>query len=267
MKNHRHKHIKSKLRYLKPKKSLFDRSVFWLALLFLVVAGGVFYLFFFFPQFQVQAITISGNQNVSSVDIQTAAWQNINKKVLGISSKSIFTVNTTQLKRSLLTGFPDLENVNVQHRWLAGIHLEITERSPVATFCASKSFEQCFLIDKNGVIYANGNPTENNLIVRQAGGQTFITGMPVIDKSSMAVITKVKDDLQNNFQIHVKEALVSNPLIFTTTEGWKLYVDPSISIDDQITKMDLLLKNTITPAVRKKLQYIYLQYKDRAYYK
>jgi hypothetical protein len=35
----------------------------------------------------------------------------------------------------------------------------------------------------------------------------------------------------------------------------------------QIKKMDALLQTEIPPDARKKLQYIYLQYKDRAYYK
>ena len=69
------------------------------------------------------------------------------------------------------------------------------------------------------------------------------------------------------FQIYIKEAFVSNPLILKTSESWKLYVDPDGDIQSQITKMKLLLKDQITPAVRQNLQYIYLQYKDRAYYK
>ena len=37
--------------------------------------------------------------------------------------------------------------------------------------------------------------------------------------------------------------------------------------EPQITKMNLLLEQEIVPAQRKNIEYIYLQYQDKAYYK
>ena len=56
----------------------------------------------------------------------------------------------------------------------------------------------------------------------------------------------------------------------TTDGGWQIYFnvgsgDPDI--DSQITKLNLLLNETINPDARKTLQYIDLRFKDRAIYK
>ena len=109
--------------------------------------------------------------------------------------------------------------------------------------------------------------TDMMTITKEQTNDAISTGENAIEKNIMDGIYKVQKNLKNNFQVDVKEAFVSNPLVFTTAENWKIYFDPKFDIDSQIIKMNALLKDQITPEARKKLQYIYLQYKDRAYYK
>lgn len=272
---HRHKHIKSKLRHLKPKKNLLLTKEFWFSVLGAVLVGTLVYFVFFFPKFQIQTVGISGNQKVATGDIETIAWNQINKNILGVDFKNMMMVDFSAMKKNLLTGFPVIEEVKITHNWFQNINLEITERKPIAVFCPNKSIQNCFFIDRHGVIFervddgaAPLSGVEGRLAVRQAFDESKLTtGKSVVDSHIMEAIVKVSDTLENNFQINVREALSSNPLIFTTSEGWQIYFDPTQDINMQITKLDLLLKNEITPAIRQNLQYIYLQYKDRAYYK
>ena len=265
---HHHSHIKNKIRHLRPKRSLFTRPIFWLCILLLILSGGVFYLFFFFPKFQVQEVIVSGNEKTSSQNIEALVWQDINKKALGISHKSIFTVDANKIKKDILVELTGIKEVKVQKQWLQNIKIEVIERSPVAIFCPNNSNQNCFFIDDSGVIYESIDADKNQLIVRQVVADAdLVAGRVVVDKSILDAIMRVKSDLKNNFQIDIVEVFSSNPLIFTTQEQWEIYVDPTLDIGAQITKLDLLLKNSITSAVRKNLKYIYLQYKDRAYYK
>lgn len=267
--SYRKKHIHPKIRSLRPKKRFWKKRWFWTSFLLAALAAGLFYLFFFFPKFQVQTVTVWGNDKVSGEDISSVAWKAINKKMLGIRQRNIFTVYEDSLKQSLLDAFPAIEEVAVKKEWLGAVNLKITERKPLAVFCQGSGKENCFTLDKHGVIYESAYSIAGNLIVRAGSGfeAPLSEGQHVIDASLMQSIVKIRDTLRHNFQIELAEVLWENPLVATTTEGWKIYFDPAVNMEMQITKMDLLLKNEITPAVRKKLNYIYLQYKDRAYYK
>ena len=243
--------------------------VFWIGFGAVVFLGASFYFYFFFPNFQVQILQISGNQKIQTIQIEDLAWQRIDKKLLGLPYKSIFTINTQTIKKALLTGFPILENVDIQKSYFDKIIIQVTEREPFAVFCPNQAVSDCFTIDKNGVIYENmQNPADGNFILRQNIGQTVLqTGQHLIDKNSMDGIFKIRSNLKNSFQVDLKEALVSNPLIVTTAENWKIYFNPEADINLQIMKMNALLNDEISLAARKNLEYIYLQYKDRAYYK
>lgn len=235
------------------------KPVFWIIFLFILLAGSIGYLFLFFPKFQVQAVQVTGNHKIPTEEIRTLAFKDINKNIFGIGYKNIFTVDSALLKKNILASFTGIENIEVTKQWFEGVHLQITERKPVAVFCRKKSNQDCFLIDIHGVAFEPVYSIAGNLIVRE--------DQLAMNENIMQAIIKIRDDLKNNFQVEVHEVLSSNPLVVTTSEAWQIHFDPTVALDPQITKMNLLLKGDITPAIRKNLKYIYLQYKDRAYYK
>ncbi len=194
------------------------------------------------------------------------AWKNVNNKILGFSSQSIFLENPDTLKADILKKFPQVGNVSVQKKYPADLFIEVHERQPFSVFC--DSLTNCFSIDSTGVIFEQVQaPIGSMIISTEPEKLEVFAGEDVIDKDVMSAIGKIQTSLKQKANIDVAEALVSDPLIITTKEKWKIYFDPTQDIDLQITKLNLLLKNQITAADRKNLQYIYLQYKDRAYYK
>ncbi len=262
MKKYRRKHLLDKMKGLKPKKSIFKRRLFWIGILLLILLSSVFYLIFLFEGLQIQTIQVSGNEKNKTEDIQSFAWE-----TLGF--KNIFIVNTDTLKKNLLAGFVGIEDMKIEKELFESLHLQIIERKPVAIFCQDNDNKNCFFIDKNGVIYESTNTTDNyGFIVRPFDASRIKQiGQIAITKNNMDAMIKIQQNLKDNFQINVRQVFSSNPLVVTTTEGWKIYFDPETNIDLQISKMNTLLKNQISTSARKNLQYIYLQYKDRAYYK
>jgi len=109
-------------------------------------------------------------------------------------------------------------------------------------------------------------------IVRQQveESKVFIGGQ-VIEQNIIKAVSSLEKNLRDGFEINIKEAIVVNPsqLNIKTDENWQAYLslDQDSDINLQITKLNLLLKGEITPEARKKLEYIDLRFKDRAYYK
>lgn len=273
--SYRRKHIKPKIKKLKPRKNVFKMPFFWLALLIMIVLISAAYLILFYSRFQVTNIEISGNQKVQHNDIENLAWVDINKKLLNvgiftISSKSIFLLNKNELVKNIVNKIPLVSDVQIEKRMPQNIILKITERQPFAVFCNSQDFQKCFFMDNHGIIFEpvqNGQQYGMVIVVKDLKGNEVFVGENIIEKNTMDTISKIQKNLSDNFQIGIKEVFVSNTLVFKTSEHWQIYFDPNSNIDFQITKMKALLQDEIPVTARKNIQYIYLQYKDRAYYK
>ncbi len=264
---YRKHHLKRKL---KTKNKIIKSPVFWISLGGLIIIIVILYFILFFPKIQVKNIEISGNQKVNSLDVQNLAWSDLQRKIVGagifnISSKSILVVDTANLTKDILAKFPEIETIEIQKKLPETINIKIKERIPFAAFCQNK---ECFLMDVNGVIFESLQTVPQNMVVvhNESSDQVFV-GENIVQKNIIDAISKIQKDLKNNFQIDIKEALVSNPLVFKTSENWQVYFDTNSDIDLQVMKMNALLQSEISANARKNLQYIYLQYKDRAYYK
>jgi cell division septal protein FtsQ len=269
--NYRKKHIKPKIKRLKKTKPVFMRRWFWLLALALVLVGGFTYLVFFSPWLAVAEVAVSGNENVPAQSVLNIAWNQINHRALGISSQSMVLADTGRISGDLLADIPKIARVSVVKQWPHRISISLEERRRYAVFCQSQkgSAEYCFSIDQDGVIFEPLQEIpQDALVMRQTAGAPWADlGRQAVAQSDMAAVVAVRKNLQDRFQIPVMQMSVASTMVATTAEGWQVSFDLGSDINAQIAKLDALLENQITPEARKKLQYIYLQYRDRAYYK
>ena len=279
--SYRKSHVKHKIHRIKPKETIFKKLWFWILILVLIIIGSVFYFAIFWTGIQIQNFVVSGNNKITTQELQRIASTDSNTGLLKlwnfqIISRSILLANTDSINKDILQKFPIIEKVTVNKSFPKTITLGVTERNPVGVYCPSTDTTQtdgCFLIDNNGVIYQQiSMPTSDFVIVRQVlQDPNLYTGEGVVGPNAMADISKIQKDLQDNFQINTSEALITSPirLNITTGEGWQIYfnLQGNPDINSQLTKLNLLLNGDITPDVRKTLQYIDLRFQDRAFYK
>jgi cell division septal protein FtsQ len=273
---YRQKHIKKHLKH-RPKTPFYKRAAFWWMLFIAAILCGAAYLFLFLPNLQVSQIFVSGANKANAQVIENIGWQNVTNNFLKVGdwalvSKSIFFVNTEEIKNKVLNSDAVIKDVAVEKRWPDKIDIKIEERDQVAIFCQEN---RCFYIDANGVIFDElTEKPESGFIVRQSqNGQTpdFSLGSSVVSNNLMASIYEIEKNLKDNFQINLTEALISTPtrLNVMTGEGWQIFFDTDASSDisHQLTKLDLLLKQEINSQQRQGLEYIDLRFDGRAYYK
>lgn len=273
---YRQKHIKKHLKS-RPKTPLYKRAIFWWTLLFMAILCGGVYLFLFLPNLQIGKISVSGANKANTEAIENIGWQYVTKKIVKIgdwelASKSIFLVDVNEIKNKVLNSDAVIENVIVEKKWPDKIDIKIKEREQVAVFCEG---ERCFHIDASGVIFDElATKPESGFIVRQSqNDQTadLSLGSSVMSGSLITSIYQIEKNLKDNFQIDLKEALISTPtrLNVTTGEGWQIFfdTDQNADISNQLTKLNLLLKQEINSETRQTLEYIDLRFEGRAYYK
>jgi len=277
--SYRKKHIKNKLDRIKQKKPIFLKLWFWILSLSCILIVLSTYFLLFYHGLQIEDIIISGNEKIETQDLRNFASQETNIKLidfrfLKLGTKSILLLNSDKVTQNILNKFPIIEKLSLSKKYPKTLVLGIAERKPIGAYCVAESEEQvCFLIDTNGVTFEKlGVVPDNITIVRQAiEGEQAFTGEEIVDKNIINAIAEIQKNLKNNFQIDLKEALITSPLRIniTTNENWLIYfnLDSDSDINAQLVKLSLLLKEEISPESRKNLQYIDLRFKDRAFYK
>jgi len=256
---------------VKKRRPVLKSRFFWLSVLFLVLFFGIFYLIFFFSFFQVKEIKISGNEKVSTKDIEDIIKEQIGKKFIFWQTKSIFLVNSKKINKILLEKFPHLEDVNIKRKLSDGLLIEVKERKAIGQWCLYRETgnmeyeakdENCYLFDENGVIFEQSSEKKDLLIRTKTSGEGILLGQRIIEKENLDLILKIKKQLNEELKIDIKEfAVISSQRLNTkTSDGWEIYFNLKKDMNLQILKLKAVLENKIPPEKRKELKYIDLRF-------
>jgi len=274
---------------IKKRKSLFRNRFFWLAVLFLIISVGIFYLVCFCPIFQVEDINISGNfpfakasadkQKILFSEIKKIIEEKVSQKILFLPSKSIFLIDLNQIDKPLLERFPQIDKVNLERKLPSTLIVEIKERFPFGVCCqALPSFpsenlggqvENCFYIDKEGIIFEE-NPQRAGLVIKSEEKRTrAFLGEKVAEKELLESIFEIQRKLKENLKIDIEEFIIfeKEKISAKTFEGWGIYFNPKSDINWQLTKLSLVLEKEIPSERQKELEYIDLRFGNFAPYK
>ncbi len=248
-------------------KSVITSRLFGIGILVLIIAGGIFYLVCFSSIFQIREIKISGNSKVSTRELQGIIQNQIEKKILLFSSKSIFLTDSNKINEIIVDKFPQIAKADLKRNFPDTILVEIEERKPAAIFYRG---ENQFFVDKEGIIFEAASETRPELlkIKSQNLKEELRLGEKVIEKEQLSQILDLEPELKN-FKIPIKEFIIisEEELTVITAEGWEIYFNPQEDLEWQLTKLRALLEEEIPPEKRGDLEYINLRFGNLAPYK
>ncbi len=250
---------------IKRKKPILKNRFFWFGILFLVLAGGIFYLVCFAPFFQIRAINISGCQKVQTQELENAIKSQIVKNIAFFNTQSIFLVNSGKIAAEIIKNFPQIEKINLQKDLLDKLVVSVGERKPAALLCQG---EKCFLIDKNGVAYEETSEADYRgpKIKSQILLSEIKPGEIVVETNLMLQILKINSKLRDDLKIALQEFDIASEqrLNVKTVSGWEVYFNLKGDIDWQIMELKTILENKIPPKNWRNLDYIDLRF-DRVF--
>lgn len=264
------KYIKYKKKYYLIKKRrliIIRKSLFLFLILFFFIFLSTSFFLFFSKKFQIKEIKILGNEQIKTESLERIILNKIRKRFIFFESRSIFLINKKKLTKEVLKKYPEIEKIKIEKEFPRLLIINIKERKPLGLFCQQK---ECFLIDKNGIIFKKFEKTsKNQIIIRFLNSLNLdkILGKQIINKKIIDRILIIKNNLKDNFQIKIKEVFISLPkLEIKTGENWFIYLKLNSNFDLQMTKLNLLLKDEISSQDRKNLEYIDLRF-SKVYYR
>ncbi|MBL7150227.1 MAG: cell division protein FtsQ/DivIB [Candidatus Pacebacteria bacterium] len=178
--------------------------------------------------------------------------------------------------------FLQADSVNLERRLPATLIVEIQERLPLGVWCeveedksssppfaATREAEDCFYIDKEGIIFEENPPRTGFIISPEEQRTQVFLGEKVIEKVLLESIFEIQRKLKESLKINIEEIIIleKEKINAKTFEDWEIYFNPTGDINWQLTKLSLVLEKEIPPERRKDLEYIDLRFGNFAPYK
>ena len=257
-----------KLRRARKRKSILRSRAFWDSFLAAFLAVLIFYLLFISSVFKIQKIEILAPENIPKNELQNILEQELKTPFLYFFQKdSFFLVDDKKIENRVLSSFPEIKTANLKKKFPKTLILEIEQKEAVATWCFSE--ENCFLIDREGIIYRGSTSINSNLIVIfLENGEPKNLGEKVISKQKISQFLEIRNELRQKLELDVEKFTLRGQerLDIKTTEGWEIYFDLAGDMKLALTKLCLLFDEEISQEARENLEYIDLRF-SKVYYK
>ncbi len=233
----------------KPKSGLFFpilRGLFYLGLI-----GAAFYFIFFSNYFDVKRVEIEGVKSIEIAD-------HINRTLLG--KNILFLLPKTYLN-DLAKKFPILEEASIVRGLPSTVKITIAEKRQVLIWCA----DRCFEVDNGGYAYAEVPRPADRIVVVDKAGAKYEQGDKIVTSEFITFFLEAIDKIEEN-GLKVSEVEITETtfkLGFVTSEGWKIILDPTESLSNQIFALKQVLEKNRTDIH----EYIDLRVRGLAYIK
>ena len=200
----------------KRKKRLsWKRILFWIVILGFIT--GAFFMLRS-PSLQVTSVLTTGTEVLDSVDIESNIKHQLEGKLLWFFPRtSTFLINKSSIENKLKESFSRIETVNVKRVDLHTLRIDIKEYRAMYLWCTGEVGEECYFMDKNGVVYNSAPVFSGTAYIK------IITGAPVEAIPFQAMdgddVTRVADFATGLSGINI------TPTTFRTSSPRKLEID------------------------------------------
>lgn len=266
--------MKKKLREphsFKKKKPIFKKKGFWAGVLILAIAIFFIYLVFYSSIFKVKDIRISGNKDIPANSLKEVCGKEVKKDFAFFVKENIFLVSLAKIEKSITESFPKVASVEAEKSFPDSLKIKITERIPVAVFCCNSSGqEEKFFLDKEGIVFEKAleNPGLFSIKKQNETERSFSLGEKAIGGEIVGEILKANQHLNKGLNVKTGECIVfPGRFDIKTSEGWNIYFSSEEDLSWQLTKLEAVLEEKISPEKRKDLEYIDVRFGNFAPYK
>lgn len=237
-------------------------KLYLLSAIVILIAIGVFYLINFSPLFQIKKFKITGNKQITEKEIIQIIESSVltNKLYLFLGPKNLFTWN----KKSFDFPKTPLEKAAVKRDWFKRtLNITVQERERMAIWCGENN--QCYWIDKNGLLFGEAPTTEGSLLLTIHVDNTLIEGNKISEERFIKNIITTLENIPS-LNLPIKRAVFDKYLQELRFEA---YSGPDIFFSIRFDPMFNL--GSLEKLEKKKnlqnMRYIDLRVENRLYYK
>ena len=234
----------------------------------IVCAGslGIFYLLYFSPVFSATNISIQGNNEISSKEIEKIAYQELGRW----QSKSLIW-SLSSIQEQLPIIFPKIKTFSLTRNFPHSLNVLIEERIPECYIADQNNSYS--ILDKEGIIIDQKKEIppvdswfleiDRSLIVEPEDINRYLTLLPW---GKIMTIKETINKLAHKEMIRKINISSEQKIIISTEDGCLIYFRQDMGVDNQLDKLRAMITNQEIESFDG-IEYIDLGYENRAYYK
>lgn len=220
------------------------------------------YILFLSPIFKIRAVEVSGNREVSEEEIKNS-----------FTYGNIFLVSENKIKNDLIKKIPKIGDLEIKKNLIKRIvKLIVKERGRLGITCQVKEeIENCFYVDKQGVIFEQAPQTSGSLIllIKDYSQREYEIGKKIFEQEIVDFISQAREGLSSEIGLMISDfnilSFPAKDLKAITGEGWYIIFDLEGDIKSQLLALKAALIEKIKD--RESLEYVDLRIENRIYYK
>jgi cell division septal protein FtsQ len=247
------------------RKSIFTNFYFSFSVFASIIVLSAVGFFLFSPRFQIQSLSISGNNNIPTEELEKVAGEKAKTSfsLLGfdVSTASIFLFGKSGTD-VLMEKFPEIEKVVVKKNFPDGITLEIVEKTPFAVWTDVFDNSKKYLVDEKGSFVKNYEDKEEYSSLIRVNQKEKIKDLDKKDAlSKLSLITK---ELKDNSLIVYSFDMFEEKVSVNSNVNCLIIFNINEDLDWQIEKLGIVLKNSKYSSGLNRLKYIDLRFGNQA---
>lgn len=260
----------------KKKKRKFSFKKFLFIVLLIGLLTSVFFLLRS-PHFQIKSVMVSGTSVIDNQDIQDDVFKMLEGNKLWFFPRvSTFLINKDSIEQNLKKDFSRIETIGVKQSDFTTLSVNIKEYDALYLWCTSLESEDCYFMDKNGVVY-NSAPVFSGAAYPKVITDGKIETLPfsALSPENAKLIFDFEKKLSGigiapvAFQTISPKYLKIN-FVHNKTSS-ELRVDPSIPADTSLEYLFSALRSQpfsdLFANTQKKLLYIDVRFSNKVVYK
>lgn len=248
------------------RKKLIKRFLkfFSIPLLFLGFVVGLNYV----PYLRLKNIEFSGIDILEKEKILAVLKNDFSGNTHWFFPKnSVFLTDEKKIAAKIADSFPEMDKIRVEKKYFSSnLLIAISKRFIFGLYCKK---DECFFLDKSGVIFAPAPSMEGNAVLkfideREEDGEIELGAKPNIENFDNIFDFSVQISENQDFRITKLVIKSKDEIEIFTTQNWRLIIDNAIEPLKTKQNFEIALQN-----IKKKetLDYIDLRFGNKIYYK
>ncbi len=242
-----------------------------------LLSGILFFAFLaYFPLFKIRSVTVVGESStsqayvISSIASQLMAYSSFNR-VLSLSNILVWG-GSPRITDSALKGLPTIGSLGIKRDFFNGhVTIDASDRKKEALWCVTSS-GLCYFTDASGVVFLRAGdislsvPSSTVPVVLDSYDNKLTMLTSVLNREGYSDLLKVISLIENlgfkNPTLYFKN-MDYEEVVFKTPDNKEMYFSLLFDPSDDLAAV----KNIISSAGWRDVQYVDLRVQGRVYYK
>ncbi len=247
-----------------------EMIIFWS--FFGIAFFSIAWSFLMSPFFKITEIKLPENNFITGNDIKRLISSSIPLNL----GENLILLPKNKIKSDLTAAFPAITNIDIKKELFHDLIINFEKRIQIGIWChpvgGRPEGDNCYYIDKEGVIFKEAPLTEGALIlkIKDFEKKEISLGDQVLNNDRLKFITEFNNKIveKNRFKIMEFKIRFSEnfDLEAVTDRGWSIYLDqkqdPALEANNLFTILSEAIKTNDT-----KLEYVDLRIPSRIFYK